>query len=284
MHMRGLVLAVFAVALTAMQLVAQQSAPPSKAPETKQSGQDVSKGYLAAPPGSEPLSVVMVSPSIQLFANKNFGGDNANLDKLDTVHPQAKANPMPDDLKDTVSSLRWNLPPGALVVLYEDAQLKGEQLAIWGSGEMPELSRWDFNDKASRWAWFNVGGGGALRGDATMVPPLGSESLGVMLPDSTVQMYKGKNFRDDMTQASPVTAVRVGELQKIDPSIDDSLTSLQWNLPPGVIVTMYQDGDGKKQRITIWGKGQVGDLDVWDFNDKVSRWSWAYIGDPKTVP
>jgi hypothetical protein len=87
-----------------------------------------------------------------------------------------------------------------------------------------------------------------------------------------------------MKQVSPVTMMRAGELQKFDSSIDDSLTSVQWSLPVGVIVLMYEDADGKKDRVAIWGKGQVDDLDIWDFNDKASRWSWAYIGDPGVKP
>ena len=60
----------------------------------------------------------------------------------------------------------------------------------------------------------------------------------------------------------------------------DSLTSMKWNLPAGVVVTLYEDADGKKDRVSIWGSGQIDSLDVWDFNDKVSRWSWAYVGTP----
>jgi hypothetical protein len=60
----------------------------------------------------------------------------------------------------------------------------------------------------------------------------------------------------------------------------DSLTSLRWNLPEGVIIMLYQDAGGKKQQVAIWGEGELADLDLWDFNDKISRWSWAYVGAP----
>jgi hypothetical protein len=55
---------------------------------------------------------------------------------------------------------------------------------------------------------------------------------------------------------------------------------MRWNLPEGVIVMFYQDANGKKQQVAVWGQAQLADLDAWDFNDKASRWSWAYIGSP----
>jgi hypothetical protein len=262
------------IAVGSSALLAQEKSP-------KQPVKQWTKGFIAAPPGSETLNVALEAPSIQLFANANFKGTEATLSKLDNINPQGKANDMPKDLNDSVSSLRWSLPRGALVIFYEDAAPKGEQLVLWGSGQMAELTKWDFNDKASRWAWFNAGGGGTpLRGDATTVPPVGSESLGIALSDNTLQLFKDKGFGNDMKQISPVTSVRAGELQDIPSDIDDSLTAIQWNLPEGVIVMLYEDADGKKDRVAIWGKGQVSDLDGWDFNDKASRWSWAYIGEP----
>ena len=251
-------------------------------PSQNQSDKEWTKGYIAAPPGSETLNTTLETPSIQLFTNANFSGTESTLNKLDRLNPQGKANEMPERFNDAVSSLRWNLPRGAIVVFYEDAAARGEQLVLWGSGQMSELSKWDFNDKASRWAWFNVGGGGTpLRDDARTVAPSGSESLGTSLAGNTLQLFKDKSFGNDMKQISPATSVKAGELQQMPSGFNDTISSAQWNLPAGVIVLLYEDVDGKKDRVAIWGQGQISNLDTWDFNDKASRWSWAYIGEPR---
>jgi hypothetical protein len=93
-----------------------------------------------------------------------------------------------------------------------------------------------------------------------------------------------KEFRDDLKQISQVTHMAPGERHELPSPMRDSLTSLRWNLPPGVVVTLYQDAAGRNQSVALWGQGEVRDLDVWDFNDKASRWSWTYVGAPTAKP
>ena len=270
-----------AVALVSGDLVAQDSAPPPRQSPPKLPDNDVTKGYLAAPPGTESLSVELGEHSIQLFANPNYQGSESTLNKLDTIQAQGRGNQMPQDLNDKISSLRWHLPPGGIVVFYDDADLEGKQLVLWGKGQISDLGRWDFNDKASRWSWYNVGGAGTpLRGDASTMLPIGAETLGVSLSDNTMNLFKDKSFGNDMKQVSPVTAVKAGELHPMPDGLDDNVASAQWLLPPGVIVLLHEHPDGKGDRVAIWGGGQMSDLGAWRFNDKGSRWSWAYIGQP----
>jgi hypothetical protein len=266
------------VAAVSSGLSAQEAAPPRQ-PAPKPPVNDVSKGYIAAPLGSETLSIDLEDYTIQLFDNPNFQGAESTVNRLDNIQAQGKANHVPGDLNDKVSSIRWSLPPGGIVVFYKDPDLLGEQLVLWGSGQVADLGKWDFNDKASRWAWFNVGGAGTpLRGDSSTILPLGGETLSVTLTDNTIQLFKDKSFRSDMKQISPVSGVKAGELQFMPSGLDDSATSAQWNLPPGVIVMLYENPDGKRNRVALWGSGEVSDLGSWDLNDKASRWSWAYIG------
>jgi hypothetical protein len=96
-------------------------------------------------------------------------------------------------------------------------------------------------------------------------------------------MHIDKNFRDDMQQVSPVTGQTPNARHELPANMRDKLTSMRWNLPDGVLVMLYQDANGKKQQIGLWGQGQVKDLDLFDFNDKASRWSWAYVGTAPTM-
>lgn len=245
--------------------------------------QDATRGYLTAPPGTETLTTELPAVSMQLFSDSNFKGTEATLNGVDTTIQPGELVELPKGLPDSLSSVRWNLPYGVIVVFYEDGAGKGEQMVLWGKGQSSELSKWDFNDKASRWAWYDVGGGvGTSRSELAKLPPNGSKPLDVAIAENSIQLFKNRSFKSDMHQVSPLTAQKAGDLIDIPSNIDDSLTSLKWNLPPGVVVTFYEDASGKKDRVSIWGKGQLSDLGLWDFNDKVSRWSWAYVGAPAT--
>jgi len=169
-------------------------------------------------------------------------------------------------------------------VLYEDAGAKGEQFTMWGDGQVETLTEWDFNDKASRWAWFFVGDAKVVSGDydeqvlrGAQYHPYGTAATTATIADGTMQLFRDKNFKNDMLPVA-VTTTGPGALHTLPGNMDDSMTSLRWNLPPGVVVTFYQDAGGKKQQASVWGQGEVRDVDDWDFNDKVSRWAWNYVG------
>jgi hypothetical protein len=268
---------VMALASTA----APQDAPPPRQSPPKLPDNDVIKGHIPAPVGSETLNAALEDYSIHLYADPNFSGSESAINKLDSIQPQGKANAMPQNLNDAVSSLRWNLPPGGIVVFYDDSDLKGKQLVLWGKGQKADLNPWEFSDRASHWAWFNVGGlSTPLRRDASTKPPIGGESLSVTLTDNTIQFFKDMNFKNDMTQLSPVTMVKAGEVHRMAEGFDNEVVSAQWNLPAGVVVQLYEHADGKGERVAIWGEGQMSDLDAWNFSRQASGWSWAYIGDP----
>jgi len=241
---------------------------------------DASRGHIAAPPGSETLTAALELNTVQLFEADDFAGANATLRVSDAAPQPGGLLELPNGLNDSLTSLRWNLAPGVIVAFYEDGSGKGEQLIIWGKGQSPDVSHWDFNDKATRWALYNVGASGASNAAGGVRAPNGSQPLATVVPDNTLQFFVDKDFRNDMTQVAPISE-NPGELHRIPSSQADSLTSLRWNLPEGVIVMLYQDAGGSKQQVAVWGQGQLADLDAWDFNDKASRWSWAYVGGPK---
>ncbi len=240
---------------------------------------DARQGYVPAPPGSETLTAPMDPVSIHMFADSGFAGTKAMLSGVDTTIPPGYLNELPKGLPDAMSSLRWNLPRGVVVVLYENSDARGEQLILWGTGEVADLKKWEFNDKASRWAWFDVGGAApTAQSEAARLIPFGAEPLGAAVTDNTLQLFKDDKFMGDMQQVTPVTSVPAGQLQKVPGNLDDKLTSVRWTLPEGVVVIFYEDADGEKARVAIWGKAQLTSLARWDFNDKISRWSWTYVG------
>lgn len=241
--------------------------------------------YVERPPGTVVIveSAKVAADSILLFRDRGFQ-DEAVLTSITATQAAGQAHDLPAGMEDSLSSLRWNLPAGVLVVLYEDDGAKGEQLALWGSGQIEALSEFDFNDKASQWAWYYVGGGHkpsevVIRGTAL---PVGAVvvAAGTPVTQSTLQLFKSKNFEANTVTLNPLSQA-ANTLHRLPEDLPDSLTSMRWNLPPGVVVMFYQDADGGKQQVPIWGNGQVADLDIWDFNDKASRWAWYYIGSPE---
>ncbi len=249
---------------------ASPSKPSPAKPAATASGDG--SGYIAAPLGTENLTTSLTENSIELFSADDFAGTTAKVESLNTTIAAGTINEMPQGLADSLTSLRWNLGPGIAVVFYEDAGGRGERLVLWGKGQAPSVSRWDFNDKASRWAWYDLNAESSAR-----VGPQGAKAPSTAVPECTIQLFRDQNFKGDMQQVAPVTATKSGELQRVDSHQSDSLSSMRWNLPTGVIVMLYQDADGHKQQIALWGEGEVADLDAWDFNDKASRWSWGYI-------
>ena len=59
---------------------------------------------------------------------------------------------------------------------------------------------------------------------------------------------------------------------------ENAASSLRWNLPDGVIVLLSADDNGNNN-LALFGSGQYADLDPSGFNNRASRWAWAYIGD-----
>jgi len=248
--------------------------------------QDKSRGPTGASPrpyGTDDLTASVNDDAVQLFRDSDFKNDFAPLDGVTKSNKGGQTYDLPDELNDSLSSVRWNLPAGVVVVLYEDVGPKGEQLALWGKGQVSHLAKFDFNDKASRWAWYYVGGVTSPSRnlqDAASNGPLGAEIGSSAIGEDALEMFKDKNFKNTSATVSGVTGHPSATLERLPKDLPDSMTSLRWNLPPGVVVVFYQDASGLKQQAAIWGSGQMPDIDVWDFNDKVSRWGWYYVGAP----
>lgn len=181
------------------------------------------------------------------------------------------------NIRDDMSSVQWNLPPGVVVVLYEDKAGRGEQLVLWGKGRSRSLDRLDFDDKVSRWAWFHVGG--ATRPPVfEITPPYGTSHLTSALKDS-IEILQHTDLGGRMAPIANITAHEPAALHKIPNNLGDKMSSLRWSLPPGVVVIFTENASGSGRQLGIWGSAESPRLLYWDFNDKASRWSWFYVGD-----
>jgi hypothetical protein len=60
-------------------------------------------------------------------------------------------------IEDNISSIRWKIPPGLVVVLYEhESGAPGKQFIMFGTGQVANLKDHGFNDSASSWAIYRL--------------------------------------------------------------------------------------------------------------------------------
>ena len=220
---------------------------------------------------------------MDIFESANYSGKHETIAGVSHGNKPGEPHPIPN-MNDEMTSLRWNLPPGVVVVFYENGEGTGEQFTIWGRGQVDTVSPFKFNDKASRWAWFYAGGvdnpSEELR-SGSIVRPHGTADTTSPVAEDTMELFKDRNFKNDMQKVGPVTDMQAGQLQKLPNYLADHLSSLRWNLPPGVVAVFYEDADGKGRQAAVWGKGEVNAVSEWKFNDKASRWAWYFVGTPK---
>lgn len=107
--------------------------------------------------------------------------------------------------------------------------------------------------------------------------PIGTQPASVAVPEDTLQFFKDKNFKDNMTQISEVSAKQPW----IDHDFGTSAknySSMRWNLPRGVVVTVFGELKGTGKALSLWGSGEIAELSDWKLNDELSCWSWNGVG------
>ena len=100
------------------------------------------------PPGAEPVDDYLARNTIYLYWDANFGGGDPHRIHPVTQHPPGRPQNFEDQkfvrsIRDDMSSLKWNLPPGVIAVFYEDAAGKGEQASLAYRLRMLFLDRWN---------------------------------------------------------------------------------------------------------------------------------------------
>jgi hypothetical protein len=105
---------------------------------------------------------------------------------------------------------------------------------------------------------------------------IGAERLAGQVPRNSVILYEDRNFssggrirRIDVTGTSPVL---IHSLHSMD--FKDCLSSLRWNLDPGIVVTFFEDHSGGGRQYQVWGQGQDSDTHNNNFKDCASSFSW----------
>lgn len=119
----------------------------------------VESAAVALRPLDTQASAAQASPSVvALYKNsrcrKEIGVLDLNEHESNTYHR------LPKGCSDEISSLRWNLPPGVVVVFFENGATstnKGIQYAIFGNGEDLDFDSGNINDELSSWVWYKIG-------------------------------------------------------------------------------------------------------------------------------
>jgi len=238
-------------------------------------------GVSLRPPGSTEVNGALPQNSIYLFENRAFGG---KVTRIENVTSQPAGFPektgIGGTMPDSMTSLKWDLPPGVVVIFYENADGTGNQFPIWGRGQHDSVSKWAFNDKVSRWAWFSVGD----RANATtsleramMGPHMSRPSTNI--PRDTIELYTDRDLKGTLRAISPVSSESQREYRTVG-NVGDQVTSLRWNLPEGVLVVFYDNIDGTGRQLAIWNKGEYETVSPFNMNDKISSFAWYRLGEP----
>ena len=95
---------------------------------------------------AQECSVAIPMGSIVFFKNIDFGG-HEEVFKIQGKAPH-EMHDIGGKMSGSISSLRWNLPDGMIVVLYgSSVNIPQRQYVIWGEGQDNRLSGHGVNDK-----------------------------------------------------------------------------------------------------------------------------------------
>jgi hypothetical protein len=245
------------------------------------------RGYAPRPPGSEPLTRSLTDDAFRTYLDGGFSGQ-AQLRKAVTESRPYRAHRLAKYTNNDMTSLCWNLPEGVVVVFYDHSNARGKQYVVWGSGQADDLVPQRFNDTVSRWAWYYLGGVDdppqrMLK--ALALRPLGARPTRAPVPDDGMFLYASNSFNGLRQKVSNVSTHPPGELQPITAPPDgplESLHSLQWSLPVGVIVVLYEKSDLTGRQFAVWGSGEQRSTRRWGSAGTVAGWAWFFVGAPGT--
>ena len=153
-----------------------------------------------------------------------------------------------------VVSVRWSLPPGALVTFYEKQDGTGREFSIDSPrGADPKVRDLHFWGPVGAWRW-------------TRPDPSFGRIMLFAEPD-----LKGDRLVRTLDEHAPDV------LHSLDATeMDHRVDSLRWLLPAGVTVTIYEHEDGSgEQRIIGPGAGRLERLSEIPDNTFAESWSWT---------
>lgn len=123
---------------------------------TAKPAQRVLDGRAPRPRYAQELEGSVPDDSLQLFKDNSFKGKPSALERVSADAATAGAFRETAGVGKGVSSLRWKLPEGVLVVFSEGENGSGRQLALWGGGQFDEIDNFNMNDRTAQWAWYDV--------------------------------------------------------------------------------------------------------------------------------
>jgi hypothetical protein len=98
----------------------------------------------------------------------------------------------------------------------------------------------------------------------------------VRLPKNSVKLYEHGNFKEEgrtrLLRVTEISPQLIHSLHTMD--FKDCLSSLEWNLEPGIIVEFSEHHDGGGRKYQIWGSGRDGNTHNNNFKDCASAWAW----------
>jgi len=102
-----------------------------------------------------------------------------------------------------------------------------------------------------------------------------AEEALVSTPRNSLVLYEDRNFKGGRIRIINVTEYSPTSLYSLHTiNFKDCLSSLQWNLDEGIVVTMYEDHDGGGRQYQVWGVGQDSSTHNNNFKDCASSWNW----------
>lgn len=169
---------------------------------------------------------------------------------------------------DLTSSLRWQIPAGHKLVLYDDNGHRDRSITLEGRQgqlqEIADLKASDFGDKTSSARWM-----------ATAPPPV------TRIEDAYVELFDDVGFGDRKARiAGRVDVANFDRLASEGGQVGfgDKTSSIRWQIPPGWTFVLHDDADFKDRSIKLEGGDgklrEIRDLDAEDFGDKASSGRW----------
>ncbi len=226
--------------------------------------------------------------SFKMFRDPDLQGKSIEVQSV-TAQRSLRLHELDKHVRGKGKSLEWSLPRGVLVVFYDNTNGKGRQFVIWGKGSRGSLVSADFENRAAAWAWAYVDGWDAAPSavrSGLSARPLMTQESDEAISENTLELHRDVGARDkkatDVLKIESVTSVPEGELQKLPDSLDNRVSSMLWNLPPGIVVVVYDAADGTQRRMPIWGDGRMVDLGAID--QRISAWAWYDIASEDLTP
>lgn len=170
-------------------------------------------------------------------------------------------------LNDRISSVEYKLPQDWQVTLWQHPHYQGRSYVLHGEGKISNLgqidSNFNFNDKVSSVQWVSA------RSDT-------AASLGTK--KCSLQLFEDANNQG--RRLSVPCQQNIGDLRYVNSDdgrkgFDNKVSSLNYNLPDGVKVELYQHNQYRPPLlIVLQGSGKVSVLEELK-NDRISSINWV---------